>query len=151
MLLQAALAYAHLVAILSLVVFISSEAALCRVEWMSAAVVQRLARVDRIYQAAALATLATGIARTVWGMKGFGWYWGQPLLYAKLALFVAIGLMSIGPARTFERWRRTSQATGGLPPGDEIRATRRTIIVQAHLLVLIPLAAVLLARGIGTR
>ena len=40
--LEAGLAYAHLLAILSLVVFLSSEAALCRVEWMNEAVVRRL-------------------------------------------------------------------------------------------------------------
>ena len=47
MLLESLLAYAHFVAILSVVVFVTSEAALCRVEWLNAAVVRRLARVDR--------------------------------------------------------------------------------------------------------
>ena len=41
---EALLAYAHFVAILSVVVFITSEAALCRAEWLNAAVVRRLAR-----------------------------------------------------------------------------------------------------------
>ena len=36
-------------AILTMVVFISSEAALCRIEWMNAKVVERLVAVDRIY------------------------------------------------------------------------------------------------------
>ena len=45
---EALLAYAHFVAILMLVVFVTSEAALCRPEWMNAAVVRRLARVDLI-------------------------------------------------------------------------------------------------------
>ena len=43
MLLESLLAYAHFVAILSVVVFVTSEAALCRVEWLNAAVVHRLA------------------------------------------------------------------------------------------------------------
>lgn len=47
--LEAGLAYAHLLAILSLVVFLSSEAALCRAEWMNEAVVRRLGRLDLIY------------------------------------------------------------------------------------------------------
>ena len=45
---EAVLASLHLLAILTLVVFLSSEAALCRVEWMNAAVVQRLAKLDLI-------------------------------------------------------------------------------------------------------
>ena len=50
MTLEAFLASAHLVAILALVTFMSSQAALCRIEWMSAAVVERLVRLDVIYQ-----------------------------------------------------------------------------------------------------
>jgi len=57
-LLESLLAYAHFVAILSVVVFITSEAALCRAEWLNAAVVRRLARVDVIYLVAAVAVLA---------------------------------------------------------------------------------------------
>ena len=53
MILESLLAYAHLLAILALVVFISSEAALCRPEWMNAKIVERLVTVDRIYGIAA--------------------------------------------------------------------------------------------------
>ena len=151
MTLEALLAYAHFVAILTLVVFISSEAALCRPEWMNAAVVRRLARVDIIYVVAAIAVLATGFARTYWGVKGFGWYWHQPLLHLKLTLFVVVGLMSIGPTRAFIRWRRALDANGALPAEAEVRKVRRWIMIQAHVVMLIPLAATLLARGVWTR
>ena len=151
MLVESLLAYAHFVAILSLVVFITSEAALCRPEWMNAAVVQRLARVDMIYAASAVAVLLTGVARTVWGLKGAGWYWSQPLLHIKVTLFVVIGLMSIKPTLTFIRWKKALLANGSLPAEAEVRSTRRLIMVQAHLIMLIPLAAVMLARGVWVR
>jgi len=151
MLLESLLAYAHFVAILSVVVFITSEAALCRVEWLNAAVVRRLARVDLIYLFAALAVLGTGVARTWWGMKGAGWYWSQPLLHAKVTLFVVIGLMSLGPTMRFLRWRRQLRATGALPAEAEVRGVRRLVMIEAHLMVLIPLLGVFLARGLGTR
>ena len=48
MTLEALLAGLHILAILSLVVFLSSQAALCRNEWMNASVVRRLARLDMI-------------------------------------------------------------------------------------------------------
>jgi putative membrane protein len=151
MLLEALLAYAHFVAILALVVFLTSEAALCRAEWLNAAVVRRLGTVDLWYLGSAIAVLATGVARTIWGMKGAAWYWSQPWLHVKLGLFVVIALMSIVPTRAFLRWRRELDA-GGVPPAPEdVRRVRLWIMVEAHLLVLIPLAAVLLARGIGTR
>ena len=148
---EALLAYAHFVAILSVVVFITSEAALCRPEWMNAAVVRRLARVDIIYLVAALAVLATGLARTYWGVKGFGWYWSQPLLHLKVTLFVIVGLISIAPTRAFIRWRKALDATGALPAEAEVRKVRKLIMVQAHIVMLIPLAAVLLARGVWAR
>ena len=151
MLLESLLAYAHIAAILALVVFQTSEAALCRGEWINAAVVRRLVRVDVLYAVSALAVLATGVARTVWGMKGTEWYWSQPLLHAKVGAFVLIALMSIIPTRMFVRWRRTLDATGALPSGDEIQRARRWVMIEAHLLVLIPLAGTLLARGVATR
>ena len=151
MTLESLLAYAHLLAILTLVVFISSEAALCRVEWLNAKAVERLAVVDRIYGFAALAVLLTGIARTWWGVKGTGWYWQQPLLHLKLGLFVAVGLMSIKPTLMFVRWRRELRASGALPPEAEIRTARKWVMIQAHVVALIPLAAVFLARGVFTR
>lgn len=148
---EALLAYAHILAILMAVTFLASEAALCRKEWMNPAVVERLARVDMLYGISAMVLLATGVARTWWGMKGAGWYWSQPLLHAKVTLFVVIGLMSIVPTVRILRWRRQLRATGALPAQDEVGATRRLVMIEAHLLVLIPLLAVFLARGIGTR
>ena len=149
MTLESILAYVHFLAILTMVVFISSEAALCRVEWMNKAVVERLARVDAIYGMAAILVLATGIARTVWGVKGSAWYWTNPLLHVKLTLFIIVGLMSIVPTITYLRWRKQLRATGALPAEAEVRKTRKLVMIQAHILVLIPLFAVFLARGFG--
>lgn len=147
MTLEALLAYAHLLAILTMVVFLASEAALCRAEWLNAAVVQRLARVDMIYGIASVAVLVTGLLRVFLGAKGAQWYGGNWLLYVKFGLFVVIGLLSIKPTLMFIRWRRTLRETGALPAPDAIRQTRKLIMWQAHILPLIPLTAVFLARG----
>jgi putative membrane protein len=151
MLTEALLAYIHIVAILTVTVFLTSEAALCRPEWMNAAVVRRLVRLDFIYLLGAIALLLTGLARTYWGVKGFGWYWSQPLLHLKVGLFVVIGLLSIKPTLMFGRWRKRLEATGELPPEAEVRQARRWVMIEAHVLVLVPLAATLLARGVFTR
>jgi putative membrane protein len=149
MTLEAILAYLHLLAILTMVVFISSEAALCRVQWLNAAVVERLAKVDRVYGIAAIMVLATGVARTVWGVKGTSWYWTNPLLHVKLTLFIVVGVISIFPTMTYFRWRKALRATGALPAEADIQKTRKLVMVQAHLIALIPLVAVFLARGFG--
>ena len=147
MTLEAILAYLHILAILMMVTFIASEAAMCRVQWMNAAVVERLGRLDLIYGVSALTVLATGIARTWWGIKGTAWYWTNPLLHVKLALFVIIVVLSIFPTRSYLRWRRVLRATGALPVEADIKKTRRLVMIQAHLIAIIPLAAVFMARG----
>ena len=147
MALEAILAYLHLLAILTRVVFIASEAALCRIEWLNAKVVERLVRLDAIYAGAAVAVLATGVARTVWGVKGTAWYWTNPLLHIKLTLFVVVALLSIGPTRSYLRWRKRLRADGTLPSEAEVRKTRKLVMIEAHLIALVPLAAVFLARG----
>lgn len=149
MMLESLLAYAHILAILTMVVFLSSEAALCRTQWLNAAVVERLGRVDLVYGIAAGAVLLTGLLRTWLGAKGADWYWTNPLLHLKLTLFVVVGLLSIKPTMMFVRWRRALRASGSLPPEGEVKLARRLVMVQAHLLALIPLAAVFLARGYG--
>jgi putative membrane protein len=147
MTLEAVLAALHVVAILTLVVFLSSEAALCRVEWMNAAVVQRLVRLDLIYGITAVVLLATGVARLYWGTKGFSWYVSQPLFHIKMTLFVLMGLLSIKPTLTFRRWLRQLGATGALPAPDEVRSTRRWVMVQSHILPVVAVVAVFWARG----
>ena len=147
MTLEAFLASAHLVAILALVTFMSSQAALCRIEWMSAAVVERLVRLDVIYQITVVTLLASGLARIFWGIKGSAWYWSQPLLHAKLTLVLVMLLLSIAPTLAFRRWRRALRANGSLPGAVEVRKARRLIMVQSHILPVVAVLAVFWARG----
>ena len=147
MILEAILASAHLVAILALVTFMSSQAALCRIEWKSAAVVERLVRLDVIYQITVVTLLASGLARIFWGIKGSAWYWSQPLLHAKLTLVLVMLLLSIAPTLAFRRWRRALRVNGRLPGATEVRKARRLIMVQSHILPVVAVLAVFWARG----
>jgi putative membrane protein len=146
---DAILQYLHLSAILALVVFISSEAALCRADWMNAKVVERLVTVDRIYSIAAGVVLVTGLIRIYLGTKGASWYWSNWLLHVKLTLFILVGLISIVPTIRFIRWRKALRADGSLPAPEEVRKARKLVMLQAHIIALIPLAAAFLARGFG--
>lgn len=147
MTLEAVLASLHLVAILTLVVFLSSQAALCRTEWMNAAVVERLVRLDVIYGVTALVLLLTGIARVVWGIKGMSWYVSQPLFHVKVTLFVVMALLSIWPTLSFRRWRSHLRATGALPAARAVLQVRRLVMVQSHVLPVVAVIAVFWARG----
>ena len=149
MTLEALLAFLHISAVLAIVVFLTSETAICRPEWLNATVVERLVIVDRIYGIAAVAVLLTGLARIFLGMKGAGWYGSNWLLWTKVGMFALVALMSIRPTLRFIAWRKALRADGSLPSADEVRAVRRWVMWQAHIVPFIPLPAVFLARGYG--
>ena len=67
----------------------------------------------------------------------------------KRSAFVAIGLLSIKPTLMFARWQRELRSSGTLPDPASVQKARRLVMVQAHILPFIPLAAVFLARGFG--
>jgi putative membrane protein len=149
--LEAALAYLHLMAILTWVVFIGSSTALARVDWLNAAALARLARVDRLAAIGAMLVLATGFARVWWGAKGAAWYAAQPLLWGKLLLWALMVAGGLSASRRIQAWQRASAAGGALPPAADVVAVRRRLMAASHLMLLVPVAAVCLARGIGVR
>ncbi|WP_332813031.1 DUF2214 family protein [Ramlibacter sp.] len=149
MTLEALLAFLHISAVLAIVVFLTSETAICRPEWLNATVIERLVVVDRIYGIAAAAVLLTGLARIFLGMKGAGWYGTNWLLWSKVGLFAMVALMSIRPTLRFIAWRKALRADGSLPSAEEVRRVRRWVMWQAHIVPFIPLPAVFLARGWG--
>jgi putative membrane protein len=149
MMLDAILTYLHFAAILAVAGFLVAEAALLRGD-LGRRDVAVLGRTDVGYFVAAGVALATGAARVFFGAKGVDFYSGNPIFWTKLALFVAVGLVSIKPTIGFARWRRAARdAAGYSVPETEVRSARRLVLVQLHLLALLPLAAVLMARGIG--
>lgn len=148
MLLDPALAFLHFTAILLVAGFLVAEAMLLRGD-LGSRDVTALVRSDIGYAISAVLVLATGLARTLFGAKGWAFYADNPLFWAKLGLFLAIGLISIRPTLVFLRWRRAARGAGFSVPAAETKSARRTVLVELHLLALLPLAAVLMARGIG--
>ena len=151
MITEALLAYAHIMAFLMLATFMTSETALCRKDWINPAVVRRLVWVNLLSLVSGVLVLLTGLARTWWGVKGAAWYWSQPLLHAKFTLLLMMLALSLAAGRRYRRWRSALDAGRALPVEQELRATRRLVMWAAHLMVLAPLLAVFLARGVGVR
>ena len=147
MLFEAVLAYLHLAAVLALVVFSTSQAALLRAEWLNAAAVQRLKVVNRVYQICLLALLLTGLLRMGLGMKGVHWYGMQPLLWAKLVGLALLGWAAVAPGQAYKRW---AAAGATLPGADEVAAVRKQVMRASHGMLIIPALAVLMVRGVGT-
>jgi len=142
-------AYLHFVSILALTGLLAGEFILCN-EHLQPGHVRLLARVDLAYLGAAVLVLVTGIARLVWFAKGTGFYLGNPVFHLKLALFVAIGLVSIAPTMQFVRWNQAlREERVRVLSGADIARARRFIGLELLLLALVPLTAVLMARGLS--
>jgi putative membrane protein len=142
------IAYLHYLSMILIGGFLVGELVMCRAG-MTTEQARRLAGIDAVFFASALAALATGLLRLFFYAKGVGFYTGNPAFWAKMALYVVISAVSIKPTRTFLRWKRAAAELGAAPAGDEIAAARRLIHIELGLLALMPLMAVLMARGIG--
>ena len=145
---DAILAYLHFASIFTLLWFLAKEWTLLNagVERLDP---RRLALADLAYFLAAMAVLATGLSRALLGAKPWAYYAANPVFHAKVTLFVLVALVSIKPTRAFMRWRKAAAADAAFRvDAGEWRLVRRLVIVELHLIALIPLAAVMMARGL---
>ena len=146
---SALVAYLHYVAMISIAVILVLEYLAC-VPGIADNRIRKLARVDLFYMAAAVLALGTGTARVVWYGKGAAFYLHNPVFYIKLALFVAVGLMSIPPTLQYLRWLRSLGSGASNVAADyQVLRVRRYIAVELILFAFIPLMATFMARGIG--
>jgi putative membrane protein len=146
---SALIAYLHYVAMISIAIILVLEYLAC-VPGIADGRLRVLARIDLFYMGAAVLALGTGAARVVWYGKGAAFYLHNPVFYIKLALFLAVGLMSIPPTRQYLRWVRNLASGGANVAADyQVLRVRRYIVVELILFVFIPLMATFMARGIG--
>lgn len=147
--LDAILAYLHFASIFLLFSFLVVETMMLRGR-LEEREVRLLGRVDIWYFGAAIAVLVTGFTRLVWGAKGPDFYLASWPIYVKLALFLLVGILSVGPTLRFIEWRRRFErdASWGVPEAQRKRA-RRSVMIELHLAALIPFFAVIMARGLG--
>ena len=147
--LDAALAYLHYAAFITLFAFLTVQAMLLRTT-LDERLVRLLGRADVWAAGAAAATLLTGFLRAGLGAKGGDFYFGSWPIYVKIALFVAVGLMTIKPTLAYIRWRRAYEHDPKyVVPAAEHAAMRKLVMIEVHIGALIPVVAVIMARGLG--
>lgn len=142
--LDLSLAIAHHLAFLVVFAVLVMEFALLRLPLTKAAV-GLIARVDLGYGIAAGVSVAVGLTRVFQGAKGSVFYSHNPIFWAKMVLFTAIGLISIFPTLRYVRWNRATE----LPALDEVARVRQLVALQLGLFAGLPALAALMARGIG--
>lgn len=145
----ALLAFLHHLAAFALVAALTAELVLIRNE-LTVENARRILRFDAAYGISAGVLLAAGLLRVFYFEKGAAYYFQSAPFLAKLALFAAIGLLSIVPTREFLSWRRTL-AAGQVPATDprKLRVIRSIIHWELVCIVPILICAVLMARGAG--
>ena len=145
---DALLAYGHFICIFALASLLVGELLILRAT-LPADLVRRLQGIDRWYGIVAGLVILSGLARLFLGAKGAAFYIHNPVFWTKMALFVAVGLISIVPTIAYIRWNKRLAPDGSITlENGEFNQLRTLLWVQIILFLFIPLCAVFMARGL---
>jgi len=106
---------------------------------------RQLGQLDQVYGGLAGGVVLAGFLRAIFGAKGWAYYATNTVFWAKISVFVVIGLLSAVPTMRLIRWRKQST----LPDAAAVYDLRHWMVAQLGLIALIPVLGVLLARGVG--
>ena len=126
---SAFLAFLHHLAAFALVASLVVEFVVIRDE-LNARNARRLASADLVLGISAGVLLVVGLLRVFYFEKGAAFYFSNGAFIAKLALFLAVALLSIYPTLRFLRWRRQ-------PNPAQVPAVRRVLHLELIGVVLI--------------
>ena len=141
----------HFVLIFALVAILAAQGALISPTTTSANL-RLAASLDRVYGLAAILLIAIGFGRVYLGPKGSQYYLANPVFWTKIALFAAVGVLSIAPTVRLIRWMRQARMQPGyLPPADQLVRTRHWLLAEGGVFAVIPFVAAAMARGFGWR
>lgn len=137
----ALVALAHHLAAFTLVAALAAEHLLFRAR-LDAPAARRLRAVDAVYGLSAGVLLVAGLLRVFYFEKGLQYYLGNPWFVAKMALFVALALLSIYPTVSFISWKKTLEVTPA-----QAKWIPRLLRAQLLLVPLVIFCAILMAKG----
>lgn len=113
--------------------------------------VARVLAADNFWGVSALLWIATGVARAFGGLeKGTHFYTHSPMFLFKMALFALVFVIELKPMMTFVKWRIAKVGEQDIALDDAGWAKLiRINDCELGLVVLIPLVASMMARGVG--
>lgn len=146
---SAFVAFLHHLCFVAIMLLLSFEMLLLK-QPLTLASARKIMRYDAIYGAFAGAVLIVGALRVMYFEKGPLYYMHSTPFMAKMALFIAVGLISIYPTLTFLKWGK-SLKQGIVPVLDDAQSRRLRILIHVELtlLLLMMLCAAMMAKGIG--
>lgn len=138
------LRYIHFISIFTIVGTLVSEHILLKKE-MTRVEIKKVARIDAIYGLAALTLLGAGLTLWFSGVGKPAVYYSQNwIFHLKITCFALVGLLSIYPTIFFVKNRGDQNQVVQVPP-----VIFTLLRMELSLLIIIPLLAGLMARGVG--
>ena len=142
--LEISIRYLHFISLIALSAAVFAQAFLLRPE-MTRREIAQIQRVDILYAVMVVVVLVTGFAQWFWIGKPSQFYSSNPIFHAKLTLFLIIGILSAWPSVFLGRQRKgDSEETIEVP-----KSVTLSVRAEVLLLILMPLLASLMARGVG--
>jgi putative membrane protein len=112
--------------------------------------VRLLGQVDMGYQLALIGSLATGLARALYYGQDVPYYLANRLFWLKIAIFFTIVVVAIAPTVQYIRWNREARSAPTFTPLErDVERARASIALGLGLWLILPLIAILVARGYG--
>ncbi|MBF6024482.1 DUF2214 family protein [Lysobacter niastensis] len=143
------LAALHHLLFYAIVAMLVAESVLLR-GTLDRATMHRLAGIDLGYGLSAMSLIVVGVARVVYGIKGYDFYLHNPWFHAKIGAFLLTGLLSILPTVRFLRWRKALATNPGfLPDPADVAKMRGIVRFELLLLAAIFVLAAAMARHGG--
>lgn len=108
---------------------------------------KRLAALDAGAGMTSFAVLAVGMARVVWGGKGWLFYQTNPFFWIKIACFLLIGALTVPGTVAFLKWRKAQTENLAFEPAaSQVTRLRMLTGLQAILLIVLLASAAAMAR-----
>ena len=143
--LEITLRYLHFLSILTIAATVLGEYLLLK-PVMTRKEIGRLSKIDVFYGLAAIVLLGAGLTLWFGGISKPTFYYSKNwIFHLKVGLFALVGILSIYPTVFFIKQRKGDEAETITIPSKLIWMIRLELI----LLLIIPLLATLMARGIG--
>ncbi|MEO0556410.1 MAG: DUF2214 family protein [Bacteroidota bacterium] len=136
--------YIHFIGILIVFGMVLSELVLVQKE-LKRSVIKRMFVFDGIYGAFSLVVVGAGLYLWLGIGKSAEFYTSNPLMHAKVGLFILVGVLSLWPTVFYFKNRK-----GRIDEVVKVPSyIKRIIQIELGLLIIIPLLATLMAQGVG--
>ncbi len=137
--------YLHFVSLFMMMGTLITELLMVKSQ-MTGAEMRRVAVIDGLYGLHALLAVGAGLTLWLWIGKPAAFYTSNPVFHIKLTIVIVVALLSLIPTVYFLKTRRSLAVEEVIDVPVRIR---RLIRVQVFLLMLVPLLAVMMAKGVG--